>query len=232
MLGFSVSSGKFDCEVMDWDLFYDLAKQVAQKIQKSEYEPDFIVGLARGGWVLARVLCDFLGVKDLISLKVEHWGVTATPNGKARLKYPFRIDLSGRRVLVVDDITDTGESMLLATEYVMTLNPVEVRTATLRHIEGSKFVPDYFGDEVTWRWVIFPWNFTEDLCNIVPKVASECTSHEEILERLKHDYKIDIDEEKLLEVFTELDRRSTGWRPSALRRSRKSSPGESRESTP
>jgi len=217
---------------MDWDLFDDLAKRLAQKIQESGYGPDFIVGLARGGWVLARVLCDFLGVKDLISLKVEHWGVTATPDGKARLKYPFHIDLSGRQVLVVDDIIDTGESMRLATEYVRKLNPVEVRTATLRHIEGSKFVPDYFSDEITWRWVIFPWNFTEDLCNIVPQVAKDAESLEDVRERLKQDYKIDIDEEKLSEVFAELDRRSKGWRPSALRRSHRSSPGESRESTP
>jgi len=209
---------------MDWELFYDLAKRVAQKIQESEYRPDFIVGLARGGWVLARVLCDLLGVKDLISLKVEHWGVTATPDGKARLKYPFRIDLSGRRVLVVDDITDTGESMCLAREHVETLKPGEMRTATLRHIEGSKFVPDYFGNEITWRWVIFPWNFTEDLCNIVPKVARDCSNLEEIRERLKQDYKIDLEEQKLSEVFTELDRRSRGWRPSALRRKGRSSP--------
>jgi len=228
----SVSGDKFECEVMDWELFYNLAKRVAEKIKASGYRPDFVVGLARGGWVLARVLCDLLGVKDLVSLKVEHWGVTATPDGRARLKYPFRIDLSGRRVLVVDDITDTGESMRLATEYVEKLNPAEIRTATLRHIEGSKFVPDYYGDEITWRWVIFPWNFTEDLCNIVPKVAGECADIEELRRRLKEDYKIDIDEERLSEVLAELDRRSKGWRPSRLRRSGRSSPGGSRGSPP
>ncbi len=227
-----MSGDKFECEVMDWELFYNLAKRVAEKIKASGYRPDFVVGLARGGWVLARVLCDLLGVKDLVSLKVEHWGVTATPDGRARLKYPFRIDLSGRRVLVVDDITDTGESMRLATEYVEKLNPAEIRTATLRHIEGSKFVPDYYGDEITWRWVIFPWNFTEDLCNIVPKVAGECADIEELRRRLKEDYKIDIDEERLSEVLAELDRRSKGWRPSRLRRSGRSSPGGSRGSPP
>lgn len=228
----SVSSDKFECEVMDWELFYDLAKQVAQKIRKSGYRPDFVVGLARGGWMLARMLCDLLGVKDLISLKVEHWGVTATPDGKARLKYPFHIDLSGRLVLVVDDITDTGESMRLATEYVEKLNPREVRTATLRHIDGSKFVPDYCGDEITWRWVIFPWNFTEDLCNIIPKVAGKCADVPELRRRLKREYKIDIDDQRLSEILTELDRRSIGWRPSRLRRSGRSSPGGSRESPP
>ena len=101
----------FECQVMDWNLFYRLARQVADKINSSGYKPDIIIGLARGGWVLARVLCDFVGVKDLVSLKVEHWGVTATPDGTAKLKYPLNVDLTGKKVLVVDDITDTGESM-------------------------------------------------------------------------------------------------------------------------
>ena len=74
-------SEKFECEVMDWDLFYELSKKTADKIIKSRFKPDFMVGLARGGWVLSRVLCDFIGVKDLVSLKVEHWGITATPDG-------------------------------------------------------------------------------------------------------------------------------------------------------
>jgi len=118
-----VPSDKFNCEVMDWELFYRLSKTVSKKIRDSNYTPDLIVGLARGGWVLARVLCDLLGVKDLVSLKVEHWGMTATPDGKAKLKYPFQIDLTGKRILVVDDITDTGESMMLAVEHVRTMNP-------------------------------------------------------------------------------------------------------------
>ncbi len=203
-----MSGDKFECEVMDWCLFYDLSKEVARKIIDSGYEPDFVVGLARGGWVLSRVLCDFLGVKDLVSLKVEHWGVTAHPDGKARLKYPFEIDLTGRRVLVVDDITDTGESMMIAVDYVKTMNPEEVRTAALRHITGSKFTPDYYGDEITWRWVIFPWNYTEDMCNIVPKAAEGAADLEEIKRRLKANHNIDIEEDEISRILEEVRRRS------------------------
>ena len=204
-----MSGDKFECELMDWELFFRLSEKVARKIIESEYRPDFIVGLARGGWVLSRMLCDFLGVKDLVSLKVEHWGVTATPDGKARLKYPFDIDLTGRRVLVVDDITDTGESMRIAMEYVETKNPAEVRTAALRHITGSGIVPDYFGDEVTWRWVVFPWNYVEDMCNIVPKAAEGGASLEEVKERLKRNHSLDIDTEEISRILDEVKRRST-----------------------
>jgi hypoxanthine phosphoribosyltransferase len=193
---------------MDWGLFHSLSKKVADKIVELGYDADFIVGLARGGWVLSRVLCDFLGIKDLVSLKVEHWGITATPNGKAQIKYPFSIDLSGRKVLVVDDITDTGDSMMVAVDYIRTLNPEEIRTATLRHIKGSKFVPDFYGDEIEWRWVIFPWNYTEDMCNILPKVLQKCIDHSEVKTRLKDDFKIEVDEEEIARIMQEIERRS------------------------
>jgi hypoxanthine phosphoribosyltransferase len=204
----------FECEVMDWNLFYKLARQVAKKIHSSGYKPDLIVGLARGGWVLARVLCDLVGVKDLVSLKVEHWGVTATPDGKAQLKYPLKVDLKGKNVLVVDDITDTGESMRVAVEYIQSLQPSEIRTAALRHITSSKFLPDYFGEEISWRWVIFPWNFTEDMCNIVPKVCKRLSVSptsdvdvSQIRNELKQFYTIDASEETIGEILGELKRR-------------------------
>jgi len=210
-----MSADCFECEVMDWNLFYQLARQVAKKINGSGYKPDLIVGLARGGWVLARILCDLIGVKDLVSLKVEHWGVTATPDGKAKLKYPLNVDLKGKNVLIVDDITDTGESMQVTVEYVKSLSPSEVRTAALRHIKTSKFKPDYFGEEMDWKWVIFPWNFTEDMCNIVPKVCArlsvspdENVDVKQIRKELKQFYTIDTTEETVAEILQELKRRN------------------------
>ncbi len=205
----------FECQVMDWDLFYKLAKLLATKINSSDYKPDMIVGLARGGWVLARVLCDLIGVKDLVSLKVEHWGVTATPDGTAKLKYPLNLDLTGKKVLVVDDITDTGESMRVTIDYLKSLNPSKVKTAALQHIISAKFKPDYFGEEIQWRWVIFPWNFTEDMCNIVPKVCARLKMSPEgkvnisqIRNELKRFYTVDASEETIEEILQELKRRS------------------------
>ena len=205
----------FECEVMDWKLFYNLARQVAKKINISNYKPDIIVGLARGGWVLARVLCDLIGVKDLVSLKVEHWRLTATPDGKAKLKYPLNVDLTGKRVLVVDDITDTGESMHVTQDYLKSLKPSEIKTAALRHISTSKFTPDYFGEEIAWRWVIFPWNFIEDMCNIVPKVCKRLSMNldgyfdvTKIKDELSQFYAINTTEDTLNEILNELERRN------------------------
>jgi hypoxanthine phosphoribosyltransferase len=197
----------FECELMSWELFDKLAKKVAENIKESRFKPDFMVGLARGGWVLSRVLCDYIGVKDLVSLKVEHWGITATPDGKAQIKYPFDIDLTGRNVLVVDDITDTGESMIIAVDFVKSKNPDIIKTAALRHIEGSKFIPDYYGDVITWRWVVFPWNFVEDMCNIIPKVLEDTVSATKIKKRLNEQFKIDLTIEQIKEIQDEIKRR-------------------------
>jgi hypoxanthine phosphoribosyltransferase len=210
-----MASECFECQVMDWNLFYRLARQVANKIISSGYKPDIIIGLARGGWVLARVLCDLIGVKDLVSLKVEHWGVTATPDGTAKLKYPLNVNLIGKKVMVVDDITDTGESMLVTVDYIKSLKPSEVRTAALQHITSAKFKPDYVGEEIQWRWVIFPWNFTEDMCNIVPKVCARLKVSPDgdidvtqIRNELKQFYTIHTTEETIVEILQELKRRN------------------------
>jgi hypoxanthine phosphoribosyltransferase len=203
-----MSDAGFDCELMSWELFDKLSEIVAEKIKISGFQPDFIIGIARGGWVLSRVLCDYLGVKDLISLKVEHWGITATPNGKAQIKYPFNIDLSEKKVLVVDDITDTGESMIIAINYTKGMNPAEIKTAALRHIKGSKFIPDFFGDEITWRWVVFPWNFVEDMCNIIPKVLGSGVEVNNIKKQLKSNFKIELTEKQILDILNEIERRS------------------------
>lgn len=209
-----MDSDCFECLVMDWDMFYKLARQVADKINSSGYKPDVIVGLARGGWVLARVLCDFVGVKDLVSLKVEHWGVTATPDGTAKLKHQLNFDLTGKKVLVVDDITDTGESMKVAVDYIKTLKPSEVRTATLQHITSAKFKADYIGEEIEWVWVVFPWNFTEDMCTIIPKVCARINTKLDkvdvtrIKNELNQNYAIDTDEETIADILREIKRRN------------------------
>jgi hypothetical protein len=197
---------KFDCWLPTWDELHEYIKQIVKKIKKDDYHPDIVIALSRGGFVPARVICDLLIIKDLVSIKVDHWGVTATKDGKAHLRYPIAVDLTGRKVLIVDDITDSGESMIIATDFVKKLNPKEVKTAAIFHIKHSKFVPDYYSKKIDWVWVMWPWNYIEDMCNIVPKVLNEkkgC-SVQEIRKCLKERFKIEVSEEHLLEIIGEL----------------------------
>ncbi len=159
------------CYILDFDDIANYAYQTALKIRKSGWKPDAIIGIARGGWVHARIQCDLLGVKNLYSVKVDHWGVTATKDGKARLTCPLVGDVEGLNVLVIDDITDTGDSLTTAVEHIKEVGkPKEIRTATLMHIEGSKFTPDYWGVLIKWAWEVFPWNFYEDLTSLISTI--------------------------------------------------------------
>ncbi len=117
------------------------------------------MGLTRGGWVPARLLCDRLGVTRLVSLRAQHWGVTATRDGAAKVTEGLSGAVRGETVLAVDDITDTGESLLLALEHVRAAGPARLESATLLHIDHAKFVPTYFAETIprdAWVWVVFP----------------------------------------------------------------------------
>jgi uncharacterized protein len=164
------------CRRTTWKEIDALADRVAGAVRAAGPLPDTIVGLTRGGWVPARMLADRLGVKRMIALRAHHWGVTATPTGKAELGEKLTERLEGRRVLVVDDITDTGESLALATEHVASLGPTSLHSAALLHIAHSKFLPTYWGEEIprdAWVWVVFPWNYWEDLVTLARKAEPE-----------------------------------------------------------
>ena len=121
-----------------------------------------------------RLLADRLGVKRILSLRLQHWGVTATPSGKAELTEGLSGSVKGLKVLVVDDITDTGESLELATQHVAAAGAAQVESAVCLHIDHSKFTPTYFAELIPrdqWVWVVFPWNYWEDLATLADRAA-------------------------------------------------------------
>jgi uncharacterized protein len=166
-----------------------LCRNVSKEIKSSGYEPEVIIALARGGWFAGRVLCDFLGLDDLSSLKIEHYiGAVAIDSGEPYIRYPLSDNvMEGKKVLIVDDIVDSGESMLSAKAYVEGRNPKEVRTASLQYLGSSKLDPDYVGERLEdWAWIIYPWNFMEDMISILTKCMKKDPQKQWNLEDLKH----------------------------------------------
>ncbi len=136
------------CRRASWPEVERWADGVASKVRAAGPAPETLVGLTRGGWVPARLIGDRLGVHRLVSLRVQHWGVTASRDGEARLTEGLSGPVEGASVLVVDDITDTGESLRLARAHVEAAGPRSVRTAAFVHIAHSTFVPEYFAEEI------------------------------------------------------------------------------------
>jgi hypothetical protein len=165
----------FKCVITNWDYIYRLCRKIAMDVRSSGYKPDVIVALARGGWFAGRVLCDFLNLSDLISLKIEHYTGTASAGSGPKIRYPVDENMvKGKNVLIVDDISDTGKSMMFAREYISKYSPREVRTATLQHLTCSQMKADYVGELLDeWAWVVFPWNFMEDMCDVTNQVMTK-----------------------------------------------------------
>ncbi len=197
------------CRVATWVEVDRWADEVAAQIRAVDRIPDTIVGLTRGGWVPARVLADRLSVKRLVSLRAQHWGVTATPQGRAELTEGLSGSVAGGNVLIADDITDTGESLALALEAVHAQRPQRAESATFLHISHARHKPTYFAEEIpkeSWVWIVFPWNYWEDLGTLGTRAREINPSLEEIGKVLRERCGISIPAEHLEHVA-----RLQGW---------------------
>ncbi len=151
-----------------WDDVEAWTLSLAEKILSSGFRPDAIVAIARGGLCPARILADALDVNLVFSFKVEHWGSTATrTRNEAVVLQRLTEDVKGKKVLLVDDIVDTGKSLKVGKEHALEIGAVEVKTAAMQWIANAEFTPDFYGVKVEeWAWFIYPWNRVEDLTNI------------------------------------------------------------------
>jgi len=197
-----------NCKIVSWSEIEEWTNDVGNKMSSDGFKPDVVIGLTRGGWVPARLLCDLLNIKDLYAVKTEHWGVTATRDGDARLAQKLSADVRGKRVLLMDDITDTGKSLSLAIQHVRSFKPKSLRSATLLHITHSSIVPDYYSVEVpaeNWTWFIFPWNFNEDIRTLVKNAMEHGRSPSTIKKTLSEYCKISVSEDIIRNVINNLE---------------------------
>jgi hypoxanthine phosphoribosyltransferase len=203
-----MNSESFPCDLVTWSEFYDLAKSLSRLIKSSGWRPDLVVAIGRGGYVPARVVCDFLVHDLLTSMKVEHWGIGAQKRDEAMVRFPLATEISGQKVLIVDDVTDTGDTLTTAVTYVKSLGPKEIRTAVLQHKSSSEFEPDYYSEKITvWRWIVYPWAVHEDLVGFTERVLSGSDlpmSADQIRADLKRRFDIDLDENQMAEILEDL----------------------------
>ena len=210
---------QFNCTITNWEYIYGLCRDVSDQVKTADFEPDVVVALARGGWFAGRCICDFLGLDDLTSLKMEHYVGTAQKAGEPEVRYPMpEGSVEGKDVLIIDDIADTGGSIERAYEYVTDRDAGEVETATLQLLQTSEFEPDFVGERLEeWTWIVYPWNFIEDMIDLVSgvmeKADEETFEVEDIRHYLSEFHSVDRIEmeiaqpDRMAEVMREMERR-------------------------
>jgi len=174
---------KLEFEAPTWNQIYNMLLNLAEKIKRDGFKPDVIVGVSRGGWPPARVMSDLLGNPNLANVKVEFYLGVAETKGEPILTQPVSVEVKGKRVLVVDEVADTGKSLKLIKQHITEKGASEVKIATVYYKPWSTVKPDYYERE-TNRWVVFPWEIKETIQKIVKKCKEKGKSIEEDAEKL------------------------------------------------
>ncbi|MCM2307364.1 MAG: phosphoribosyltransferase [Sulfuritalea sp.] len=189
-------------QLISWNAVGMLARKLARGIAESGYRPDIIVAIGRGGWVPGRLLSDFLGQMDLTSFKIEHYRAARQPK-RAQVCYPLAADVRGRRVLLVDDVADSGETFAVALAHLNSRGaPAELRSAVLHYKTVSSYLPDYYARKVVnRRWIIYPWAIVEDVGNLIRAMSPRPASADDVAKWLAAEHGLRLPRKFLLDLL-------------------------------
>jgi len=169
---------ELEFEVPTWNQIYNMLLNLTEKIQKNGFKPDIIVGVSRGGWPPARVLSDLMGNSNLANVRAEFYLGVAETKEEPVLTQPVSMEVAGKKVLVVDEVADTGKSLKLVKEHLIEKGATEVKIATVYYKPWSIVKPDYYEKE-TNQWIVFPWEIKETVRKIVKRCKEKRKSIEE-----------------------------------------------------
>ncbi len=170
-------------EVPTWEQIYESLLDLADRLQKANFKPDVIVGVSRGGWPLARIMSDLLENPELANVKTEFYLGVAKTKGEPVITQPVSTSVTGKKILVVDEVADTGESLRLVQSHLKERGATEVKILTMYCKPWSVVVPDWYGKE-TSRWIVFPWERKETVRQVLKEYKSRKKSVEEAVEKL------------------------------------------------
>jgi len=156
---------------LSWDDVDELLWETFISLRTSGFNPDVVIGVARGGLAPARILVDYLQNKYICTFQMGHWVEGKVLSERPTIVFPLpEVDLTDKKVLVVDDVSDEGGTMSEVVQY-LSKRVGDIKTAVLINKADSHFKTDYCPRVMKkWRWVIFPWSKHEDLLAFTEKV--------------------------------------------------------------
>lgn len=166
-----------------WDEINDLTFKIAKQILDAGKKFDRVVTLAKGGWPMTRSLVDFLSVDKVVSLGIKFYSGINQRFSQPEIYQDFPVKLTGEKILLFDDVTDTGNSFQFTQTHLQKNNVKSITTASLFYKPHSVFKPDYYGFE-TSAWIIFPYERIESMKFLINKWQSRGLSKTQISSRL------------------------------------------------
>ena len=145
-------------ERLSWAACGAAARELAEQVHEDGYEPDLILSIARGGLLVGAALGYALDVKNTWTMNVEFYtGIDERLDVPMLLPpVPELVDLESARMLIADDVADTGETLKLVKDFCAG-KVAEVRCAVLYEKSRSTVACEYVWRR-TDRWIVFPWS--------------------------------------------------------------------------
>ena len=143
---------------MSWADLGAGTRALAQAVHDDGYRPDMVLGIARGGLLVAGALGYALGIKNTFTMNVEFYtGIDERLDMPMILPpVPDLVDFAETKVLIADDVADTGATLKLVQEFCEG-KVAEVRCAVLYEKPRSTVKCEYVWRR-TDRWITFPWS--------------------------------------------------------------------------
>jgi len=170
-------------EIPSWNQIYWFLLNLAKTIQNDGFKADIIVGVSRGGWLPARILSDLLENPKLANITAEFYMGTTKIRRKPIITQPVSVSVKDKKILLVDDVADTGESLKLVNSHLKEDGASEIKIVTLYRKPWSLIVPDYYAKE-TCLWIVFPWEIKETVRKIVEKYIQQGKTVTNVKEKL------------------------------------------------
>jgi hypoxanthine phosphoribosyltransferase len=157
---YSNGAALMDSRVISWTEFGRLVEKLVSKIESSNHTYDLVIGIARGGIPAA------LEVANRLNIRIDFVNIKSYLNDRTKQKPRILSTLSEKiedcRILIVDDIIDSGDTMDTILQWLNQQKPKSIETTALFIKPWSKFIPTYKVETVN-EWITFPWEDNEEL---------------------------------------------------------------------
>jgi hypoxanthine phosphoribosyltransferase len=170
---------------VSWRIYHETARRLAATILDHTEPIDQIVAISRGGLTLGHLLTDLLRIPISI-ITIQSYTDIRT-SGVAVLTEKLQNSIKHKHILLVDDVSDSGKTLVRATKYLTRAGAKKITTVTMFYKPHSVYRPDYFARQTT-KWILFPYEPTEMILLISKQLQSGGKSKAAIqrfLEKLK-----------------------------------------------
>jgi hypoxanthine phosphoribosyltransferase len=171
---------------LTWTTYHDLTRKLAASILSHSPQVNQIVAISRGGLTLGHLLSDFLRI-PVATITIQSY-TDIQKQGEIVITEPLKTNIREKHVLLVDDVADSGKTLVRATSYLRRFHPKSITVVTMFYKIRSTFRPDYFA-RTTNKWILFPYEPTEMIYQISTSLAKEGKSKayiQNVLHKLKY----------------------------------------------